>query len=394
MNHYFILKAPLCRNRLIATLIISFVLIINFHSQAQDSKVNFLPTAKSKQTKVPYSKMALTAKYVGVAIADTNWFNWCVSPIEGQDGKVHIFGSRWPAKDGMEGWTGPNAEIAHFVSDRPEGPFKYVATIMKSSMFPDPRTMWGPHNPRLEHVDGKYILLYICQNPSKETRQRIGMMIADKLDGPWKFAGDKGGIIIQNSTDPHHWTYNGAIGADNPAFMKIGKKYYVYFKSGTPGMMEAKYGYAVSDHLEGPYTLSDHPITDNVSYLEDAQAFKWRDKYFLLTTDNLGGNTGVYGDIILWTSKTGLDFKLADSKIAMGNILDYWGTEADHKKLLATPGLFIRDGSGKLERPAILLLKGKPAYFYSTADVNVNGGKVSQSYIFKINWPTDKNEEY
>ncbi|MDB5159105.1 MAG: hypothetical protein JWR50_3812, partial [Mucilaginibacter sp.] len=64
------------------------------------------------------------------------------------------------------------------------------------------------------------------------------------------------------------------------------------------------------------------------------------------------------------------------------------------KKLLATPGLFIRDGSGKLERPAILLLKGKPAYFYSTADVNVNGGKVSQSYVFKIQWPDDKNGEY
>ena len=36
--------------------------------------------------------------------------------------------------------------------------------------------------------------------------------------------------------------------------------------------MDAKYGYAVSERLEGPYTLCDAPITDNVSYLEDAQA--------------------------------------------------------------------------------------------------------------------------
>lgn len=377
------------KNSTLFSIVAAGLMLMN-HSFAQDKNGHQLPTAKGKPTKVPYSHMALTAKFIGPAIADSNWYNWCVSPIQGKDGRIHVFGSRWPAVEGMEGWTGPNAEIAHFVSDRPEGPFKYAGTIMKSTMLPDQRTMSGPHNPRLEYVDGKYILLYICQNPSQETRQRIGMMIADRLEGPWRFAGDKGGIIIQNSNDPKHWTYHGAIGVDNPAFMKIGKKYYVYFKSGTPGQMESKYGYAVADKLEGPYKLSDHPITDNVSYLEDAQAFKWKNKYYLLTTDNLGGNTGIYGDITLWESETGLTFKLADAKIGMGNILDYWGTEEDHKKLLSTPGVFNRDRTGKLERPAILILNGKPAYFYSAADLNVNGGKVSESYVFKIDWHEGK----
>jgi len=249
----------------IITASLSVVSVPGNHLFAQDKNGNQLATAKGKPTKVPYSQMALTAKYIGPAIAHPNWYNWCVSPIKGKDGKIHIFGSRWPADEGMEGWTGPNAEIAHFVSDSPEGPFKYVGTILKSTMLPNQNTMSGPHNPRLEYVDGKYILLYICQNPSKQTKQRIGMMIADKLEGPWKFAGDKDGIIIQTSDDSKHWTYHGAIGADNPAFMKIGRKYYVYFKSGTPGQMESKYGYAVADKLEGPYVLSDHPITDNVS---------------------------------------------------------------------------------------------------------------------------------
>jgi hypothetical protein len=361
-----------------------------FHVHAQSAPKQELPTAKGKTTKVPYSQMALTAKYAGVAIADPNWYNWCVSPIKGKDGKIHIFGSRWPAAEGMEGWTGPNAEIAHFIGDTPQGPFKYVGAVMKTAMFPDPKTMAGPHNPRLEYVDGKYILLYICQNPSGATKQRVGMMIANNLNGPWKFVGDKGGIIVQTSDDPTHWTYNGAIGADNPAFLKIGKKYYIYFKSGTPDQMKSKYGYAVADNLEGPYVMCDKPITDNVSYLEDAQAFAYNGKYYLLTTDNLGGNTGIYGDIILWESKTGLDFKLADAKIAMGNILDYWGTEADHKKLRNIPGVFNRDGSGKLERPAVLFINGKPAYFYASADLNINGGKVSESYVFKINWNKGK----
>jgi hypothetical protein len=127
-------------------------------------------------------------------------------------------------------------------------------------------------------------------------------------------------------------------------------------------------------------------ISGLLSYIEDAQAFKADGKYYLLTTDNLGGNTGIYGDIILWQSKTGTDFKLKDAKIAMGNIFDYWGTAEDHKKLLPNPNHYEHDRSGKLERPAVLLLNGKPAYFYSTAGLNISGGNVSQTYVFKIDW--------
>ena len=128
-----------------------------------------------------------------------------------------------------------------------------------------------------------------------------------------------------------------------------------------------------------------------ISSEEDAQAFAYRGKYYLLTTDNLGGNTGVYGDLILWESTDGLRFKLADAKIAMGNIFDYWkGNEQDRKRLFDNQKLFIRDYSGKLERPAVLFIKGKPAYLYAAADVNISGGSVAESYVFKIEWKTKK----
>jgi len=74
-------------------------------------------------------------------------------------------------------------------------------------------------------VDGKYILLYITQNPvvGNQSGQRVGMMIADKLEGPWRFAGGKDGVMVEASKDPAHWTYQSRLGTDNPAFMKIGK---------------------------------------------------------------------------------------------------------------------------------------------------------------------------
>jgi hypothetical protein len=290
----------------------------------------------------------------------------------------------------MDGWMGRNAHIAHFTGDRPEGPFTYQRVILNTDMLPDTATMAGPHNPRLEYVDGKYILLYILQNPQiGALGVRVGMMIADDINGEWRFAGDNNGIMVESSPGPAHWTYRAAIGADNPAFLKINGKYYIYYKCGTPAHMDAKYGYAVSDNLEGPYTLCDRPITDNVSYIEDAQAFAYNGNYYLLTTDNLGGNTGIYGDLILWKSATGLDFKLADARIAMGNIFDYWGTEEDKQRALHAEDHFERDASGKLERPAILFMNGKPAYLYAVADVNIRGGRVSESYVFKISINND-----
>lgn len=371
---------------------LSCFLLLSPLSGKKKTKERTLKSAEGKTLNLPYSQMALTAKFIGPAVEEKGWFNWCVSPIIGKDKKVHIFSSRWPKAEGMEGWSEKNAEIAHFIADRPEGPFRYVQSILKSEMFADPSTMVAPHNPRLEYVDDKYVLLYICQNPSKPGQMRIGMMTADELDGPWLFAGNNKGIMLDASPDPSHWTHNAKIGVCNPAFLKIRDKYYIYFSCITQPHAKANhsYGYAVADKLEGPYQLCDAPVTDNISYIEDAQAFATDGKYYLLTTDNFGKNTGVFGNLILWESKDGLQFKLKDAKIAMGTLFDYWGTESDQEKLMKTPGLFVRSTSGKLERPAILKIDGKPTYLYAVGDVNLESGSVSKSYVFKIEWNDGK----
>lgn len=372
-------------NRLLAAaMTLMCVLAAPCHGVARTS----LPSGENSELKLPYAPMALSAEFVGPVIDDSTHYVWCFSPLATPDGKIHAMVSQWPVDEGMDGWYGPNAEIAHYVSDSPEGPFTYVSTVLKTDRFADPSTMAGPHNPRLEYVDGKYVLLYICQNPTGGTGQRIGMMVADSVDGPWRFAGDNDGIMVETSKDPTHWTYGSekSIGTDNPAFLKIGDKYYIYFKSGTPNHMDAKYGYAVSSSLEGPYTMCDAPVTDNASYLEDAQAFEMDGKYYLLTTDNLGGNTGGFGYLMLWESTDGLKFNLSDACIALGTMFDYWGTPADRDALFATPGLFVRCYSGKMERPAILKIDGVPAYLYGAGDVNIKGRSMSEPYCYKISW--------
>ena len=358
-------------------------------AKAQTGAGPRLKSGEGKELRMPYSHTALTARLIGPAISQKDWFCWCVSPLIGHDGKTHIFGARWPKAEGMEGWSGPNAEIAHYVGERPEGPFRYVSTVLTSAMFPDRATMMGPHNPRLEYVDGHYVLLYICQDPSSRgrQRQRIGMMVADSLNGPWRFAG-KDGIMVEASTDSTHWTSKNVMGVCNPAFLKIKDKYYIYYSCIVKPHPQAShsYGYAVADNLEGPYTLCDAPCTDNPAYIEDAQAFEMDGKYYLLTTDNYGRNTGAFGNLIFWESADGKQFRTANASIALGTLFDYWGTDADRARLMQTPHLFVRSGSGKVERPAILKVNGKPAYLYGAGGVNLEGGDVSKSYVFKIEW--------
>jgi hypothetical protein len=70
-------------------------------------------------------------------------YTWCSSVIKGEDGRCHMFYSRWPHGkraldddsmnyifDGFRGWN-KYSEIAYAVSDKIGGPYKYVKTILK-----------------------------------------------------------------------------------------------------------------------------------------------------------------------------------------------------------------------------------------------------------------------
>jgi len=56
--------------------------------------------------------------------ADTNYNIWCGSEIKGDEGKYHLFNSRWPRKFGHVAWV-THSEVAHAVSDSPFGPWTH-----------------------------------------------------------------------------------------------------------------------------------------------------------------------------------------------------------------------------------------------------------------------------
>jgi len=372
------MKKKLCIQWTLSGLVVSILLFATSFSIVAQSKT---PVKTFPVTKL--SAIAAGMKFIGKAVEDPEYYIWCTSPIMGRDGKVHLFCSRWPKALKMQAWT-THSEIAHYVGDKPEGPFKFVDVAIASN--PDAEWNNSIHNPAIAQVGNKYVLLYITFDRLKnspwrgDSTQKIGKMytcmaISNSLNGPWKKLG-KEGMIVEPSKDSTHWTYH-SWALDNPTFLHYKNKYYIYFKGGYL-QRKSRYGYAVSDKIEGPYKLSDAPCTDNTNYIEDATAFVWNQKICLLTNDNYGTHTGVSGGGILWKSDTPTDFKLANAEIGFLQTTDYC-KGVDKSKAKALYGKVF-----KFERPGILIIKGKPAYFYGPSGINLDGEDHTVSYVMKI----------
>lgn len=321
------------------------------------------------------SDLAKRLKPVGRAMETEGYYVWCSSPIEGPDGKIHLFYSRWDSKKGMGGWIN-GSEICHAVADSPEKPFQHLEVIFQPRAgFFDSTTC---HNPLIKFVDGKYCLFYMGNSNGKTNTKRIGLAFADSLNGPWKRpdaplleAGPTG------AWDDHCTT--------NPAFIKHPNgKYWLYYKSWNTHDFETdqgpikgnrKYGLAIADKLEGPYQkYSGNPIIDfsgkgNNMQLEDGFVWMEKGKFKMIARD-----MGVFNheDGILLESKNGINW--SEPKIA------YYG--ADHYHIQQPPPPKYLKKYGRFERPQILFLKGKPAYLFTTSQ----GGKymTSSTFIFKI----------
>ncbi len=354
-----------------------------------------LDSASGKALLMPYNPMALKMSYKGPTLSDDTWFNWCVSPIE-VDGKFHLFTSRW--RENMNNWAS-KGQIIHSVADNAEGPFKYVETILSDPSVEYPINQqpnavitdlpgYAPHNARIKKIDNKYALTFILQNSgySGVKGQKIALLLSDSINGPWKWAGGSKGYVVAPSANPSHWTYDSVVGVDNHDIIKVGNEYRIYFKAGKAQNSAMRYGYAYSASLEGPYRLKDAPSIDqNKGYIEDATVFEWKDKIYLLSTDNSGSNTGVLGYGILWKSNdNGVTFKYADAEIGFGLIKDYikWPT-------VGAVEVYNGD-TAKFERPAVLIKNGVLTHFFGTLGKNLDGYATASSVMLEINLDDNK----
>lgn len=130
---------------------------------------------------------------------------WCNGAVKGEDGKYHLFFSRWPESRGFDAWV-THSEIAHAVSDSLLGPYVFhdIAIPHRGNQYWDGDYA---HNPHVLKEGDTYYLYYTgnCGSgywyhtadtvkPTMNDRewwinrnnQRIGVAVAKSPYGPWK----------------------------------------------------------------------------------------------------------------------------------------------------------------------------------------------------------------
>ncbi|HEU4554549.1 MAG TPA: glycoside hydrolase family protein [Chitinophaga sp.] len=324
----------------------------------------------------PVSEFSKRLHPVGRALEMEGWYVWCNSPIEGPDGKIHVFFSRWRAAKGMGGWIN-GSEIAHAVADHPEGKFTYVSTVLapRGPGFWDATTC---HNPHIRQLGNRYYLYYMGNANGKTNTKRIGLAVAGSLNGPWQRSDAP--ILEPGSAgawDDHCTTNPSLVHHPNG-------EYWLYYKSWNTAEYERdkgkairgnrKYGLAIAQKPEGPFhKYAGNPLIDfsklgDNKQLEDAFVWYEQDRFKMLARD-----MGVYSqDVGLYMdAKDGLRWSFPS--IAFYNAAHYiqQPPPAPHLKRY-----------GRFERPQLLMHNGKPAYLFTASQ----GGQymTASAFIFRI----------
>ena len=229
-----------------------------------------------------FSEFSKRLRPVGRILELEGYYVWCNAPIEGPDGRTHVFFSRWPAAKGMGGWIN-SSEIAHAVADAPEGPYRVLGPVL-TPRGPGHWDATTCHNPHIKKVGDRYALFYMGNANGRTNTKRIGLALADSLEGPWRRAeapllepGPEG------AWDDHCTTNPSLIEHPNGEF-------WLYYKSWNTAEYEAgkppvrgnrKYGLAIAKNLAGPYVRHPrNPLIDFSGRGENRQcedAFVWRE---------------------------------------------------------------------------------------------------------------------
>jgi hypothetical protein len=328
--------------------------------------------------RVRVSAIADHLQYLGPSIREENFTVWGASPVVDDAGKVHLFAARWPEANVNPAWR-KSSEIAHYVADRPEGPFRFVSVVVKGSGVAGAWDRYAPHNPEIKRFGDTFALVYIANSdfrqPPHPFNQKIGMLTAKSPAGPWQ----KVGLVLDNQTG--HFSEGSQV--VNPAIIKVGDKFHLYYKtsSNQGGKWRTVFGVALADKLEGPYRHQPQPVTAEGVVIEDASVFEWAGKVCLLTTDNHGLVTGLEGGLALWVSDDGIHFKRDWIQLGM-RLFPAYLRAYDARNAKRVYG-----NRPKAERPKMLTIAGKPAYLYVSSGWVYDGSPRCVNHVFKINLP-------
>src|SRR5215204_3101239 len=309
----------------------------------------------------------LPAKYENGFRLDGFWV-WCGSTVKGDDGKYHMFASRWSNSTGFSPYWLTNSEIVHAVSDTPEGPYKFsdVALPARGASFWDGQMT---HNPAIRKHGDTYLLYYTGTTykgarPSKDnpvgetdplkleahTGERIGLATSKSPYGPWTRLDKPILDVVPNSWEQY------LVSNAAPVVMKDGKVR-LYYK-GVEKLRVHAIGLAVADCPTCEYKrISDKPLNMGIG-AEDPFIWQENGKFKALMLDH-ERRYSPDKEIFYAVSDDGLKWHVPRASIAVSRSVLF--ADGTTKKMNST------------ERPHVLLENGKPTHVFFATGETIDG---------------------
>ena len=311
------------------------------------------------------------------AFESEGYWVWGSSVIKGNDGKYHMFVSRFPKSLPFHpGWM-VASEIVHAISDTPEGPYKFsdIALPARGAQYWDGRST---HNPRILEYQIKKNLLHPRSthpfaNPTYDqltldspwctvgrSNKRIGLAIADSPYGPWKRFDEP---ILK--TKPNTF-YSFLVSNPSPIIQEDGSVMMI-FKGrayvGDDKFSDMALGMAYAPSIEGPYTVLNNgqPIFQVDGQGEAEDPFLWKDSrgYHAIFKDHVAKFTGEKGGGVMAHSPNGIQWTIDKDPKAYSRTVEWEDGKVEMQ--------------GQLERPFLLFENGKATHaFFAT--MNGAGG--------------------
>ncbi len=328
---------------------------------------------------------------VGGGFAMEDYWVWCGSVIKGEDGRYHMFASRWPKKFPMHpGWL-VSSEIVRASCDTPDGTYQFEEVVLpeRGPQYWDGRMT---HNPHIKKIGNKYVLYYLgtthpfndpeihlsLQDPRvlvARSNKRIGIAVADSVFGPWK-RFDKPLVEPRPDKFDNFMVTNPApcLGPDDRMLLIYKTLHYEtrpYTKLSVHVPVQ-ELGAAIADRFDGDYTAvrTDTPLLAEYD-LEDPFIWYDEDGYNMMVKDMDGRLCGEELGGVLGHSKDGL----------------HWEFEKDY--LFYSRSILWDDGvvrkMGNLDRPFLLFENGKPTHaFFATSDISIDEGEITATKTWNM----------
>jgi hypothetical protein len=343
---------------------------------------------------VPFQSRLLPAAREGALRQDSHWI-WCGSPVRGEDGRYHLFASRWSKDLTFLHWA-TASEIVRAVADVPEGPYVFEEVVLASrgEQFWDGQVT---HNPAIRRHGDQFFLFYTGttfegQRPTDPKDgghfsekwvtawhgKRVGVAVADSVYGPWKRLD-----VPLLSSRPGHWD---SVIASNPApWIHTDGRCIILYKS----------------------TSTRHPqsVFPGRFHFGIAEATRW-DAEFVRTADtpiSMGGNTNHHlEDGFLWWNGSAYELIAKDMT---GEVcgeaqaaIHAFSEDGQNWQLAEIPKAYSRtvrwtDGTSstlhKLERPQLLFDGASPTHLFAATLSVSPSGEILDSYnlVFPLKDP-------